>query len=443
MRATDEQLASLRSKLALAFIMKNEGKYAIEMLKSILPAVGFVSCVDTGSTDGSAEFILQFLREKNIACSMNFVEFSRFDEMRNRAIRPIPQDFEWILMLDADEVLLEKDFGELSSLINQNEADAYAIPRFNWIDRIFGSYTQAYPDHQSRLFRNTASQSIRYDGAVHEYLVGFRNRQILSSFGEATPEGAGIHIHHIKLFNKTADELRDREALYATFLRGRQKETRLEYLAKLWGDLEPFSGAEAYAHRVDFQGWASDHEYLRSSLDQIKPRVIVEIGVWKGGSTITMANHLRDSGITGVVICVDTWLGAWDHWLQPQWFSSLAMDAGYPTLFRTFMANITAKNLQDYVIPLPLDSGNAAEVIRRVGIMPDIIHIDAAHDYQSVMNDLRMWWPLLPDGGVLIGDDYDPAGGSWPDVKRAFQDFFQTTDIENLGGKCRIRKVGG
>jgi hypothetical protein len=41
---------------------------------------------------------------------------------------------------------------------------------------------------------------------------------------------------------------------------------------------------------------------------------------------------------------------------------------------------------------------------------------------------------------VLIGDDYHATGETWPEVRRAFQDFFQTTDIENEGGKCYIVK---
>jgi hypothetical protein len=51
-----------------------------------------------------------------------------------------------------------------------------------------------------------------------------------------------------------------------------------------------------------------------------------------------------------------------------------------------------------------------------------------------------VWWPLLAVGGILIGDDYHPNAESWPEVRRAFQDFFKTTEIENSGGKCLLRK---
>jgi hypothetical protein len=69
--------------------------------------------------------------------------------------------------------------------------------------------------------------------------------------------------------------------------------------------------------------------------------------------------------------------------------------------------------------------------------------LDAAHDYDSVMADLRAWWPVLASGGVLIGDDYVPGGG-WASVREAFDDFFGGLGlfIESANGKCRVSKPG-
>lgn len=60
----------------------------------------------------------------------------------------------------------------------------------------------------------------------------------------------------------------------------------------------------------------------------------------------------------------------------------------------------------------------------------DWIYIDAGHDYQNCMADLRAWWPKLRSGGLFSGDDYglhenDPAllpltfermSAKWPKV---------------------------
>ena len=36
----------------------------------------------------------------------------------------------------------------------------------------------------------------------------------------------------------------------------------------------------------------------------------------------------------------------------------------------------------------------------------DFVYIDAAHDYESVKDDLRAWVPKVRAGGLVIGDDY-------------------------------------
>ena len=174
----------------------------------------------------------------------------------------------------------------------------------------------------------------------------------------------------------------------------------------------------------DLQGWNSDHAYLREVVDVLRPRLIVEVGVWKGCSVITMAQRLKALGVDGVVLAVDTWLGAWDHWLVGDYFEELGFHNGYPTLFWHFMANVVGTGVQDHVVPLPLDSLNAYEVLARKGMRIDAVHIDAGHDYTAVRKDLEAWWALVRPGGVLISDDYfDDENKAWPEVKQAVDDF--------------------
>lgn len=215
--------------------------------------------------------------------------------------------------------------------------------------------------------------------------------------------------------------------------------TRHELVQKLWNGLDPF-GRDPDPTAVDFQGWASDHRYLREAIRERKPRVVVEVGVWKGGSVLTMADEVRTLHIDAAIIAVDTWLGSCEHWVTWSWFESLRMGGGYPALYHTFASNVLERRLQDFVVPLPLDSVNASALLRHHKVGIDVLHIDAGHDFHSVMNDLRVWWQLLNEGGILIGDDYHPWGDTWPEVRQAFHAFFGSDEIENVGGKCRIRK---
>ena len=218
---------------------------------------------------------------------------------------------------------------------------------------------------------------------------------------------------------------------------------RSQLISQLWKGRDPFSDFPGNLYADDSQGWNSHHPYLTDFGYRTEPFLIVEVGVWKGGSALTMAGHLKNLGMNGAVIAVDTWLGAWDHWIKEEWFDHLFMQQGYPGLQKIFMGNVLKQGLEHMVVPLPLDSLNASLVLSHRGIQADLIHIDAAHDYDSVRADLKAWWPLVRPGGVLVGDDYH-AEIAWPGVKRAFDEFVSDygleSQFEHEFGKCRIRR---
>ena len=218
--------------------------------------------------------------------------------------------------------------------------------------------------------------------------------------------------------------------------------TRSELVSRLWRGRDPFAAIPNGLYRPDRQGWGSNHPYLSQGIRRIRPAVAIEIGVWKGGSTITMASEMKALGIDGAVLSVDTWLGSSEHWVDERAAASLMLDAGYPRLFYTFCANILDAGLADHVVPLPIDSVNAAQIVKKLKISAQLIHIDGGHDYNSVLSDLREWWPVLTPGGLLIGDDYR-HGNDWPEVVAAFDDFFGALGLlplENADDKCRIMK---
>jgi predicted O-methyltransferase YrrM len=217
---------------------------------------------------------------------------------------------------------------------------------------------------------------------------------------------------------------------------------RDELIRSLWRGKDPFAKESPYDGPRDLQGWGSEHPYLREAIRAIRPAVVIEIGVWKGGSTIHMASILRELAIDGVVIAIDTWLGAWDHWINDQWFGELGLADSAPSLFQKFSNNVRKAELTDYVVPLPLDSINAAKVLRHFKFKPNMVHLDAGHDYQAVTSDLQQWWPALEPGGILVGDDYRD-GNAWPEVKRAFDNYFEQLGlmpIRNSKDKCILIK---
>jgi hypothetical protein len=78
---------------------------------------------------------------------------------------------------------------------------------------------------------------------------------------------------------------------------------------------------------------------------------------------------------------------------------------------------------QDLVVPFAQTSENAAVILSKLGIRAGLIHIDAAHEYEPVMRDIRAYWELLEPGGYLVGDDYEAR---WQDVVRAANEFAES-----------------
>lgn len=128
----------------------------------------------------------------------------------------------------------------------------------------------------------------------------------------------------------------------------------------------------------EVQGWNGNHSSLQRLTSEHGGKVVVDVGVWKGQSTITLANAMKLSGIDGCVVAVDTFLGSPEHWSRLGGLFSRRN--GRPDLYETFLANVHAAGLTDYVVPLPQTSVTAAAVLRHFGIRPEIVHVDAAHE---------------------------------------------------------------
>ena len=68
------------------------------------------------------------------------------------------------------------------------------------------------------------------------------------------------------------------------------------------------------------------------------------------------------------------------------------------------------------------------------------VFIDANHSYESVLADLRAWWPKIIMGGLLAGHDFTML-----DVQLAIYEFIDENKINNLhfstNDECEYRKT--
>lgn len=167
----------------------------------------------------------------------------------------------------------------------------------------------------------------------------------------------------------------------------------------------------------DLRGWVQPNlGAVAARLLAGAPRdvVIAEVGVWKGASTVVLVEAARGTGRWAEVVSVDTWLGAPEFWgphASPN--HDLQRVRGYPRVYETFLRNMRGAGVWPQVTPFPISSVQGAEVLRRLGVRPWLVYVDAAHEADAVEADCRAWWPLVPPGGALFGDDWGP---DWPGV---------------------------
>jgi hypothetical protein len=186
-------------------------------------------------------------------------------------------------------------------------------------------------------------------------------------------------------------------------------------MQKLYGH-DIWEGFEADPN-AEIQGWAGDHHALGWAAGLPGDKVVIDVGVWKGQSTINMAQSMKTHNIDGCVIAIDTFLGSPEHWDWTHYFNRVN---GRPNLYEIFMSNAMKADVTDYIVPMPQTSVTAAQILRSKQIYPTVVHVDAAHEYEEVLRDCEEYFDLLIPGGYLIGDDYFSG---WPGVVRAVGEF--------------------
>lgn len=147
-------------KIAASMIVKNEEVMLPDCLKSIR-SVDKVFIADTGSTDRTIEIAKRFKCVVDTSYKWN----DNFSEARNHALKMIPDEYEWILIIDADEVL-QSSINAIKLL-----ASGKTMDKFNAIK--FDVKTGREVNAQIRLFRN--DKNIQWFGEAHNLPYYFEN----------------------------------------------------------------------------------------------------------------------------------------------------------------------------------------------------------------------------------------------------------------------------
>lgn len=134
---------------------------------------------------------------------------------------------------------------------------------------------------------------------------------------------------------------------------------------------------------------------IKSLVDKIDAKKIIEIGSWVGESTVCWADAIIDK-VGAEVISVDWYRG------NPGTELQRAAEEDIYSIFRNNMQELGVINVIKNMI---MSSSDAVKFIPNG--YADIVYIDACHDYKSVKRDIELWIPKVRVGGIIAGHDYE------------------------------------
>jgi len=170
---------------------------------------------------------------------------------------------------------------------------------------------------------------------------------------------------------------------------------------------------------AEIEGWLGENEgklLYELARKCTGKGVIVEIGSWKGKSTIHLAKGSK-AGKNIRVYAIDPHTGSK---IQKEKFGKL-------WTFNEFKNNIMNAGLSDIVTPLVKTSEEAAREFKEP---VELVFIDGDHDYEMVKLDFELWCPKLVEGGIIACHDTT----NWPGPKKAAEKFiYKSGNFKNIG----------
>lgn len=155
-------------------------------------------------------------------------------------------------------------------------------------------------------------------------------------------------------------------------------------------------------------------------IDMYDNATFVEIGAWKGKSAMFMAEKIKSSkkNIRFYTIDIFEYTKEYDE-----------QNIG-KSFYEETLKNL--KPLEIYTQVLKGTSESFSYQFENESI--DFLFIDGDHTYESVKNDIFLWFPKIKKGGIISGHDYtEPCG-----VKKAVDEFFSVATI--IGTSWALRK---
>jgi (heptosyl)LPS beta-1,4-glucosyltransferase len=148
--------------LSVVLIVRNEGEILARCLESVQGLADEIVILDSGSSDDTHAVAARFGAKVTVN-----TDWQGFGLHRQRA--QALAEYDWVLMLDADEVVSPALADEIRAAVTaDNQNQVYALPRLSYLFGAFIRHGGWYPDYVERLYPRQAAHY--NDALVHERL---------------------------------------------------------------------------------------------------------------------------------------------------------------------------------------------------------------------------------------------------------------------------------
>lgn len=224
-----------KATICLNMIVKNESHVITRCLDSVLPLIDYWVICDTGSTDGTQKIIIDYMKEKGIPGELHENAWVNFGHNREEALRLARFKADYLLFIDADDVLHFDDNFILPPLIH----DCY----------LFRSIADSTEYLWTRLIKTSVDW--HWNGVLHEYVFteSARSSAIL-------PGVQYIYICDGARAKDPNKHLKDASILHAALEKEPDNSRYMFYLGQTYAsghDLE--NAIKYYTKRVEMGGW--------------------------------------------------------------------------------------------------------------------------------------------------------------------------------------------
>lgn len=137
--------------------------------------------------------------------------------------------------------------------------------------------------------------------------------------------------------------------------------------------------------------WAGHTFFAYDLVKNFKPETLVELGSYKGTSSMAFAQAAKDENLNTDLYFVDSWEGE----EQTGYYSQ--------DVYQLFTSLIEKYFSKQNVHPLKMLFDEALEKFEDKSI--DILHIDGLHTYEAVKHDYETWKSKVKDNGVILFHD--------------------------------------